>query len=54
MSCGVWQVVCKRVLKVGEGIVKDFVCESPNNYFMTGLTLDSTSDGLYIERAPDG
>ncbi|KAF8584821.1 hypothetical protein K439DRAFT_1633221 [Ramaria rubella] len=25
VSCGVWQMACKRVIKVGEGIVKDFV-----------------------------
>ena len=25
VSCGVWQMACRRVLKIGEGIIKDFV-----------------------------
>ena len=29
VSCGVWQMACRRVIKVGERVVKEFTSQLP-------------------------
>lgn len=52
VSCGVWQMACRRVLKIGEGIIKDFVgkIRSAAN-LLQGLTSysDSSSDETGVD-----
>ena len=42
VSCGVWQMACRRVIKVGERVVKDVMSPSPS-------TSQSPSEGECLD-----
>jgi len=39
VSCGVWQMACRRVIKVGERVVKEFTSQLPC-YDLTRIVIE--------------
>jgi CHD5-like protein len=39
VSCGVWQMACRRVIKVGERVVKEFISQLPC-YDLTRIVIE--------------
>ena len=51
VSCGMWQMACKRVIKVGERVVKEVIVPSPSQGEYRIRRLNSETRLAYDERA---